>query len=248
MPYNTPSNYWFYQGRKKNIPDCNGKTVLVMGWNYERGLAEAIHSYGHWIENALALTVGRGFWDGCPGHNGVASDFDHFTCIHKDITSSTPVSVAGCGNVHFPPNGLSDYNYNNPTLVPGACDSWFNYPFSDKTINNTSCTAWNCTGDTQLSYLKWWMSHLPRSQGLNTKGNLNNWWKYIADFDRAIIEAKLVPLPGDLNGDGKINISDYNILLQNFGNTTCSNVADIDGNCKVDIFDYNILVENFGSL
>jgi hypothetical protein len=55
------------------------------------------------------------------------------------------------------------------------------------------------------------------------------------------------PKPGDLNADGKINISDYNILLQNFGNTTCSNVADIDGNCKVDIFDYNVLVGNFGS-
>ncbi len=56
----------------------------------------------------------------------------------------------------------------------------------------------------------------------------------------------VAPLPGDLNHDGKINISDYNLLLQNFGNTTCGSVADIDGNCKVDIFDYNILVGNFG--
>ncbi len=52
--------------------------------------------------------------------------------------------------------------------------------------------------------------------------------------------------PGDLNSDGKVNISDYSLLLQHFGNTTCGNTADIDGNCKVDIFDYNILVMNFG--
>ncbi len=53
-------------------------------------------------------------------------------------------------------------------------------------------------------------------------------------------------LPGDLNHDNKVNISDYNTLLQNFGNTTCGNVADIDGTCTVDVFDYNILVGNFG--
>lgn len=51
---------------------------------------------------------------------------------------------------------------------------------------------------------------------------------------------------GDLNNDGKVDIFDYNILIENFGNTSCGNVADIDANCKVDIFDYNILVENFG--
>jgi len=54
------------------------------------------------------------------------------------------------------------------------------------------------------------------------------------------------PIVGDLNSDGRVDIFDYNLLVQNFGSTTCGNVADIDGNCKVDIFDYNILVENVG--
>ena len=53
-------------------------------------------------------------------------------------------------------------------------------------------------------------------------------------------------VPGDLDKDGDVDIFDYNILIENFGNPNCGNVADIDGNCKVDIFDYNILVENFG--
>ena len=52
--------------------------------------------------------------------------------------------------------------------------------------------------------------------------------------------------PADLDKDGDVDIFDYNILIGNFGNTSCGNAADIDGNCKVDIFDYNILVENFG--
>ena len=52
--------------------------------------------------------------------------------------------------------------------------------------------------------------------------------------------------PADLDKDGDVDIFDYNLLVENFGNTSCGNIADIDGNCKVDIFDYNILVENFG--
>jgi hypothetical protein len=55
-------------------------------------------------------------------------------------------------------------------------------------------------------------------------------------------------LLGDLDHNGKVDIFDYNILLQNPGNTTCGNMADIDANCKVDIFDYNILVGNFGKI
>lgn len=52
--------------------------------------------------------------------------------------------------------------------------------------------------------------------------------------------------PGDLNGDGKVDINDYNLLMGNFGKTGTVIVGDIDGNGKVDIFDYNILVGNFG--
>lgn len=55
-----------------------------------------------------------------------------------------------------------------------------------------------------------------------------------------------VPLPGDVDGDGDVDIFDYNLLIENFGSVDCGNAADIDGNCKVDIFDYNILIENFG--
>ena len=53
-------------------------------------------------------------------------------------------------------------------------------------------------------------------------------------------------LPGDIDKDADVDIFDYNLLLQNFGNTICGNMADLNGDCKVDIFDYNILLENFG--
>jgi len=54
--------------------------------------------------------------------------------------------------------------------------------------------------------------------------------------------------PGDLNGDGKVDIFDYNLLVANFGKTGAAGFspADIDKNGKVDLFDYNQLVANFG--
>ena len=53
-------------------------------------------------------------------------------------------------------------------------------------------------------------------------------------------------LPGDIDKDGDVDIFDYNLIIQHFGNTSCGNVADLDNDCDVDIFDYNILIQNFG--
>ncbi len=52
--------------------------------------------------------------------------------------------------------------------------------------------------------------------------------------------------PGDIDGNNKVDIFDYNILLTNFGKTGGGLQGDLDGNNKVDIFDYNILLTNFG--
>lgn len=56
------------------------------------------------------------------------------------------------------------------------------------------------------------------------------------------------PGTGDINADGKVNIFDYNILLQNFGKigTPGFTPADIDRNGKVDIFDHKLVVQNLG--
>ena len=52
------------------------------------------------------------------------------------------------------------------------------------------------------------------------------------------------PKPSDLNGDGKVDILDYNILITDFGKTGSSGwiPADIIKNGKVDIFDHSELV------
>src|SRR5262245_21676805 len=51
---------------------------------------------------------------------------------------------------------------------------------------------------------------------------------------------------GDINNDGIVDIRDYGIWRQNFGQTNCGNPADLDGNCIVDIRDYGIWRQQFG--
>jgi hypothetical protein len=53
-------------------------------------------------------------------------------------------------------------------------------------------------------------------------------------------------LLGDMNGDGIVDIRDYGIWRQNFGQTNAGNVADLDQNGIVDIRDYGIWRQNFG--
>ncbi len=54
-------------------------------------------------------------------------------------------------------------------------------------------------------------------------------------------------IPGDINGDGKVNLLDYIVLFENFGKTSNFDTrADINKDGKVNLLDYIVLFENFG--
>src|SRR5262245_56832062 len=68
-----------------------------------------------------------------------------------------------------------------------------------------------------------------------------------ATVQRGAARAGLSPtLLGDINNDGIVDIRDYGVWRQNFGQTNCGNPADGDGNCLVDIRDYGIWRQHFG--
>ncbi|MDQ3018013.1 MAG: hypothetical protein M3R25_14975, partial [Bacteroidota bacterium] len=87
-----------------NSPPLEGNDCIdqlpVMGFNYERGLAEAMHSFGHRVESAITHTFGR--WD----YTAVAkNDWELFSSY--DLVDP---GKSHCGNIHFPPNARSDYD------------------------------------------------------------------------------------------------------------------------------------------
>ncbi len=51
--------------------------------------------------------------------------------------------------------------------------------------------------------------------------------------------------PGDITGDGSVNISDLNALINNWGSTNAS--ADLDKSGKVDLGDLSVLINYWGS-
>ncbi|MBP8591125.1 S8 family serine peptidase [Candidatus Shapirobacteria bacterium] len=52
-------------------------------------------------------------------------------------------------------------------------------------------------------------------------------------------------LAGDIDNNNKIDIFDYNALLEDFGKEETGLAPDLNGNGRIDIFDYALLVENF---
>ena len=53
-------------------------------------------------------------------------------------------------------------------------------------------------------------------------------------------------LPGDLNADNKVDITDMSILLSNYG--TSNSAADINGDGSVNVLDMSILLSNYGRI
>ena len=55
--------------------------------------------------------------------------------------------------------------------------------------------------------------------------------------------------PGDVNGDGKVSISDLSLVLSNFGSTSATRAqGDLTGDGKVTISDLSQVLSAFGTI
>ncbi|MEM7680781.1 MAG: glycosyl hydrolase 53 family protein [Planctomycetota bacterium] len=71
-------------------------------------------------------------------------------------------------------------------------------------------------------------------------------------FDLSFRATFLVPgaaLPGDANGDGAVDLLDFDVLAQNFGSATSAGASsgDFNGDGAVDLLDFDVLAQNFGA-
>ncbi len=200
-----PGAFWW------NSPPLNHdgleKLLSVMGWNYERGVAEALHSYGHRMESAIKYVYGR--WD-CNNEN--PNSWELFTRFDKEVPGGAHI-----GNIHFPPNGQNDYDYGNTKYVTTYADNWKRYPLLLDQVREVNRIEWSQDVGTnyQLGYMRWWFNHIPKYTGIH-KGVLNNWWHYAVDYEGAVERAK--DLTGiDVENKTKIIPGAYS-LEQNYPN------------------------------
>jgi hypothetical protein len=151
-----------------NVPA--GRIFVLMGFNYERGVGEMLEDLGHRTESILRRVYGS--WEPEETHA-----WNRFTLYDRVAPGR-----AACGNVHFAPNSLRDYDWGNPTPVMSTADDWLNYPNLAGRARLMTCADWG-GGDIRLHH-RWWLTRLPRAPGRGADGKLANWWKYVADFNR----------------------------------------------------------------
>ncbi len=137
------------------------RTYTVYHYNYGRGASEAVEDHMHQIEAVLRHIDPHLFWDKFVGRPGEGR----------------------CGWAHYPPNGVRDYDWANPTKVWTDIEDWRPDGTGQKVLINSDC--W------QRDSLRWfiyWMQNVPgRNHGISYRGRpLTNWWRFIGDFDGAI--------------------------------------------------------------
>lgn len=166
-----PGAYWYNSEPVPGPWSCE-RLVPIMGPSPHVALANAIHNFGHRTESTFTQVYGS--WN----QNSTDHNWERFALVKA---LSPDYNYSGCGNVHYPPNATSDYNYNNPSTVSSNCDDFVNYPDLGNpvdTVEPVKCTAWGCT---EIGYHTYWFSHLPSNAGCGPDNVANNWWHYFVD-------------------------------------------------------------------
>ncbi len=178
-----PGGYAYNSPPMTNSFGCN-KLLPIMGLNFERGVAEALHSFGHRTEATMVEVYGS--WE----QNRTAHNWERYTLV-KALSPS--YSYSGCGNIHYPPNGVTDYDYGNPGTTLTNCNDFLNYPnlSNPQTVAKpVTCMTWSCDHE---AYLMYWYSHLPYQTGCTNDAIANNWWLYFSDVNLSLSPSSVCP-------------------------------------------------------
>jgi len=167
LEYAINGPWWEAYGLGVGMPACNIQMV-VMGLNYERQLPEAMHSFGHRLEQIFRHHWGQ-YWDAFDGQ---------YERYGYDIQPPLETTGQHCGNVHFPPNADAHYEHGSLDVVSSNADDWHSDESGD--YLDLDCEAWGCTED---GFLFWWMSHMPGARNTNGPGGtpLPNWWTAVVE-------------------------------------------------------------------
>lgn len=162
----------FFINGAPNDKVTSKRPFAIMGFNYERGVAEMIHNLCHRTESTMARVYGG--WK-C---EKLDTNWARFAANAHQSNG-----VAGAGTCHYPPNGEKDYDYQNRRRVESDADDWLNYPNLAGKKKTVDCETWGGP-DYHRNYMKWWFTRLPHAPGVNPDGRLNDWWEYVFNFDK----------------------------------------------------------------
>ena len=163
-----PGAYWYNSNPVPGPYTCT-ELVPIMGPSPERGLESAVHNFGHRTESTMRQVYGS--WE----QNRIVHSWEAFALV--DALSPDFV-YSGCGNTHYPPNGLSDYDYGNAGSALTNCDDFWNYPELSNPSDvwqTVSCADWGCN---EVGYQNYWYSRFPANDECGVDDVANDWWQY----------------------------------------------------------------------
>lgn len=171
-----------------NTASC-ARRFVIMGFNYERQVGEMLHSYNHRSESVLAQvfkSLDFLMWAYKPGRSPAVVDANQALNYFQKYILFELIAPgkAAVGLVHYPPNGVKDYDLGNPKQVQSSCYDWLQFPNFQGDVRNISSSEWG--GGDERSYQQWWLRHLPKVAG-RQNGIHNNWWQYIAEPNNVIV-------------------------------------------------------------
>jgi hypothetical protein len=160
--------------------------------------------------------------------------------------------------------GNRHVNLNNPAGV-----TWSHNLFRGGTLPTGNAATNMVTGDPKLTKISGWLTIAPDSLTANhfklltTSAAIDKGTALVSPYNIDYFKTSrpqgsawdigaheftsgTTTVSGDLNGDGKVDIFDYTIFIQDFGKTGSNLVSDLNKDGKVDIFDYTIFSQNFG--
>ena len=178
--------------------------IHALGHGYENIMTKVYSSiYDPYEENSIDISTQEEYMD--------LNLWERFTL--NDYANEGTLN--GVGTVHHPYNADYDYDYENDKKVnttfrewegnlsnmAGATTLndyrvWDNAPYNDSGANLTSGRY----------YMRFWLSHFPKTTGYTSDGFLNNWWKYLFSLRYAIdLEVEDSEVTAELND--KINLN-----------------------------------------
>jgi hypothetical protein len=165
-----PRSFYINGATYEKVP--SKRPFAIMGFNYERGVAEMMHDLCHRTESTMARVYGG--WK----VEELTTNWARFAANY-----SQSGGTAAVGTCHWPPNAEHDYDYSNSRTVQSSADDWLGYPKLTGATRPVNRETWGGP-DYHRNYMKWWFTRLPHAEGVNADGRLNNWWRYVFDFDR----------------------------------------------------------------
>lgn len=98
--------------------------------------------------------------------------------------------TTACGNVHFSPNSLTDYDWKNPEPILSTWRDWHDhYPnlTGEAELFDPSVYLPKGIGEPHACRLhhRWWFSCMPHAEGRTDDGWSHSWWDYFSTLEYA---------------------------------------------------------------